>query len=103
VLKFQIFVGLTFVIETIDAVDTCTLMVATKDEEVLGVLDLVGEEQTDSLERLLSTIDIVAKEQVVCLWWEASIFEQSEQVVVLAVYVTYRHMDDMNKMVRTRL
>ena len=34
-------------------------MVATKDEEVLGVLDLVGEEQADGLERLLAAIDVI--------------------------------------------
>jgi hypothetical protein len=100
VLDIQKSTELTFVIKAVDTVDTCTLVVATKDEEVLGVLDLVGEEQTNSLERLLPTIDIVAKEQVVCLWWEATIFEQSEQVIVLAVYITCMRMDGTNKAVR---
>jgi hypothetical protein len=51
--------SLTLVIEAVDAIDRGTLVVATEDEEVLGVLDLVSEEQADGLKRLLSTIDIV--------------------------------------------
>lgn len=34
-------------------------MVATENEEVLGILDLVGEEEADGLERLLATVDVV--------------------------------------------
>lgn len=53
-------------------------MVATQNEEVLGVLDLVGQEKADGLERLLATVDVVTKEQVVCLWGETAVFEQAE-------------------------
>jgi len=37
-------------------------VVAAQDEEVLGVLDLVREQQADRLERLLTPIDVVAEE-----------------------------------------
>jgi len=50
------------VIEAVYPVDACTLMVPSKNEEVLWVLDFVCEEKTDNLKRLLSTINIVAKE-----------------------------------------
>jgi hypothetical protein len=60
-------------------------VVATQNEEVLGVLDLVGEEQADSLEGLFATVDIVAQEQVVGLGGEATILEQTQKIVVLAV------------------
>lgn len=62
-------------------------MVAPEDEKVFGVLDLVGEEQTDSLEGLLPPIDVVAEEKVVCFWWEATILEKSEEIVILTVDV----------------
>ena len=42
--------SLALVIETIDTVDGGAFVVATEDEEVLGVPDLVGEEQADGLE-----------------------------------------------------
>ncbi len=63
-------------------------MVAAQDEEVFRVLDLVREQQADGLERLLAPIDVVAKEQVVSLGRETTVFEQAKQVVVLAVDVT---------------
>lgn len=42
--------SLALVIEAIDTVDGGTLVVATQNEEVLWVLDLVREEQADGLE-----------------------------------------------------
>lgn len=62
-------------------------MVAAEQEEVLGVLDLVGEQQADRLERLLAAVHVVAEEQVVGLWREAAVLEQPQQVCVLAVDV----------------
>lgn len=62
-------------------------MVATQNEEVLWVLDLVGQEKANGLERLLATVDIVTKEQVVRLWGETAVFEQAEEVIVLTVNV----------------
>lgn len=53
-------------------------MVAPENEKVFRVFDLVGEEETDSLERLLPPIDVVAKEKIVCFWWEPAILEKSE-------------------------
>ena len=66
-------------------------MVASQEEEVLGVLDLVREEKADGLERLLAAVDVVAQEQVVRLWWEAAVLEQAQQVVVLTVDVACTH------------
>jgi hypothetical protein len=81
---------LTFVIESIDPVDGSALVVTAQDEKVLWVLDLVSEQQADRLQRLLATVHIVSQEQVVGLWWESSILEQTEQIVVLTVDITYR-------------
>lgn len=41
---------LTFIVEAVDSVDAGTLVVATEQEEVLGVLDLVRKKETDRLE-----------------------------------------------------
>ena len=49
----------TFVVETIDTIDARALVVAPQYEEVLRVLDFVGEEETYRLERLLATVDVV--------------------------------------------
>ena len=79
---------LALVVEAVDAVDRGALVVAAQQEEVLGVLDLVREQEADRLERLLPAVDVVAQEQVVCIRREPTVLEQPQQVVVLAVYVT---------------
>jgi hypothetical protein len=63
-------------------------VVATEEEEVLRVLDLVGQEEAHSLEGLLATIDVISQEEIVGIGWETAIFEKSEQIVVLTVYIT---------------
>jgi hypothetical protein len=32
---------------------------------------------------LLASINVIAEEEVVCFWWETSILEQTEEIVVL--------------------
>ena len=75
----------TFVVKTVDAVNTCALVVAAEDEEVLRVLDLVRKEQADGLHALLAAVDVVTEEEIVRLRREAAILEQAQQVVVLPV------------------
>lgn len=60
-------------------------MIATQQEKVLWIFDLVGEKQADGLQRLLPSIHVVTQEQVVTLWGEASIFKEPEQIIVLAM------------------
>lgn len=47
--QLDIVPSLALVVEAIDTIDRCALVVATQDEEVLGVLDLVGEKQANGL------------------------------------------------------
>lgn len=50
----------TLVIEAVDAVDAGTLVVATQDEEVLWILDLVRHQQADGLQALLASVNVVS-------------------------------------------
>lgn len=86
--QLDVIAPLAFVVEAVDAVDGGALVVAAQDEEVLGVLDLVGQQKADSLERLLAAIYVVAEEEVVSLGREAAILEKAQKVVILAVDVT---------------
>lgn len=85
--------SLALVVEAVDAVDRGALVVAAQNEEVLGVFNLVCEEQANGLKGLLATVYVVAEEEVVGLWWETAIFEETEQVVVLAVNITANLVD----------
>ena len=66
-------------------------MVATEQEEVLWIFDLVSEKETDGLEGLFTPVYVVTEEQVVTLWGEASILKEAQQVIVLAVDISCRH------------
>ena len=44
---------LTLVVEAVDPVDGCALVVAAQQEEVLRILDLVGQQQANRLQGLL--------------------------------------------------
>lgn len=81
--------ALAFVVEAVDTVDTGTLVVAAKNEEVLRVLDFVRKQQAYRFQALLTAVHIVTKEKVVGLRWEAAILEQAEQVVVLTMDITW--------------
>ncbi len=85
--QLDVVASLALVVKSVDAVDGGALVVAAENEEVLWILDLVREKQADGFERLLAAVDIVAEEEVVCLWWEAAIFKQAQKIVVLAVDV----------------
>lgn len=78
----------TLIVEAINTIDACALMVATEDEEVLRIADLEGKEEADGLDGLSSTVDVVTQEEVVCIGRKATILEEPEQVVVLAVDVS---------------
>lgn len=86
--ELNVIATLALVVEAIDTVDRSTLVVTSQNEEVLGVLDLVGEEQADGLEGLLTSVDIVTEEEVVGLGREATVLEESEEIVVLSVDIT---------------
>jgi len=79
---------LALVVKAIYTIDLGALMVSAEHEEVLRVLNLVAHQQANGFNRLLSTIDVVTKEQVVGLRWEPSVLKDAKQVVVLSVHIT---------------
>jgi hypothetical protein len=64
-------------------------VVTTEQEEVFRVFDLVGQEKTDRFKRLLSAIDVIPQKEVVGLGRETTVLEKTQQIVVLAVNITY--------------
>lgn len=50
----------TFVIEAVDLSDLARLVVAAEDGDALGISDLQGDEQSNCLDRVVSTVDVVA-------------------------------------------
>ena len=57
--QLDVISSLAFVIEPVDSVDRSALVISSEKEEVLWVLDLVGEEEADGFQRLLSSVYII--------------------------------------------
>ena len=78
-----------FVVESIDSRDIRTLVVATKNEKILGVLQFIAEQQQYRLQTLFASINVVAEKEEIRRWWEATHLEQSYEIVVLAMNVSH--------------
>jgi len=76
--QLDVVTSLALIIETVDSVDGSTFMISSQDEEVLGVFDFVCQQETDGLQGLFTSINIVAEKEVVCFGREAAILEESE-------------------------
>lgn len=63
-------------------------MVSPQHEEVFRILDLVGQHQADSLDRLLSSVHVVPQEEIVAFTGEARVLEQFYEIGVLSVDVS---------------
>lgn len=63
-------------------------MIASEQEKVLGILDLIGEHEADGLNGLFSPVDVVPQEEVVGLSGKSGILEQLDEVRILTVDVT---------------
>lgn len=52
--------SLAFVVESVNSVNGSALVIASKQEEVLRVLDFVGEQKTNGFQTLFASIYIVS-------------------------------------------
>lgn len=85
--QLNIVAALALIVETVDAVDGGTLVVTSQDEKVLRVLDFVGEQKADCLERLLASVYVVTQEEVIGLGRKTTVLEESEQVIILTMNI----------------
>lgn len=86
--QLDVVASLALIVESIDSIDGGTFVVSSQEEEVLRILDLVSQEQANSLKGLLASVHIIAEEEVIGVGWETSVLEQSQQIVVLTVNIT---------------
>lgn len=83
--ELDVVAALALIVEAVDAVDRGTLVISTKNEEILWVFDLVRQKQADRLQGLLASIHVIAEEKVVGLRREATVLKQPQEIVVLAM------------------
>jgi hypothetical protein len=85
--KLDIVPPLALIVEAVYPIDGGTLVVATQQEEVLRVLNLVGEQKANCLQGLLATVNVIPQEEIVALWGEAPVLKQTQEIIVLAMDV----------------
>jgi hypothetical protein len=78
---------LALIVKSVDPVDGRALVIASKQEEIFRVLDLVGKQQAYGLQGLFSAVNVVAQEEVVRIGWEAAILEKAKKIIILAVNI----------------
>jgi hypothetical protein len=88
--QLDVISAFALVVETINSVDGGALVVSSEQEEIFGILDLVSEEKAHSLEGLLASVNVITQEEVVGIGREATVLEESQQVVVLTMHITYK-------------
>ena len=86
--QLNIIPPLALIVESIYAVDRCTLVVSTQDEEILWILNLVREKQANGFKRLFASVDVVPEEEVIRFGWESSVLKEAQKVVILAMNIT---------------
>ena len=79
--------GRTFVIKTVYPVNTRTFMVASENEEIFRVFDLVSEKEANGLQRLLPSVNVVAQEEIIGFRRKPAVLKESQKVVILAMNI----------------
>ena len=93
----------TLVIKPINTIDFCIFMVASQQENFIRVSYFVCKKQTNSLQALLATVNIISKEKIICRWGVATIFKKPQKVLILPMYITYGKALTLDMLKNTRL
>ena len=76
------------IVETIDLSDLSRLVIASENCDAVLKAHFQANEKCHSLDRVISTIDVISHEQVVCVWGASTDLEKLHEIVELAVDIT---------------
>ena len=85
--EFDVIPPLALIVEAVDPVNRRALVVSAQHEKVFRILDLVGEEKANCLERLFATVDVIPEKEIVCFGRESAVFKQAKEIVILTVNI----------------
>lgn len=77
-----------FIIEPVNLRDLSALMITSKDGQSLWISDFQSDKQSDSLNRIIASINVISHEQVIGIRGLSSNLEKFTQVVELTMNVT---------------
>ena len=67
--------------KTVDVVYRSTLMVSSKQEEVMWILDLVAHHEAHCLDALICTVHVITQKDVPLVWRKSAHLENLEEIV----------------------
>jgi len=77
-----------FIIEPVNLSDLSALMVASKDGQSLWISHFQSDKESDSLNRVIASINVISHEQVISIRGLSSNLKKFAQVVELSMDVT---------------
>ena len=77
-----------FIVETINLSDLPGFMISAQNREAVLVPDFEANKQSNSLNRIVSSIDIVTHEKVICVWGLSTDLKEFHKVMELSVNVS---------------
>jgi hypothetical protein len=86
--NFDVVATLALVVEAVNSGNGGALMVTTEKEKVVGIIAFVDEEQRHDFQGILTTVYVVAQEEVIRRWRESSKLKQTQEIVILTMYVS---------------
>ena len=63
-------------------------MIASQKKEVLREFDFVSQQKAYSFQRLLASVNVITEEKIICIRWESTEFEDSQEIGELPVDIT---------------
>lgn len=79
---------LTFVVESVDLGDLPGFMIASEERYICWISSFEEHEEGEDLEGVVPAVNKIAHEDIAGVWDVASLFEEFEEVMELAVDVT---------------
>jgi len=86
--QFKTIPSFALIVKSINSINTSAFMVSSQQEKVFRVLNFISEHQTNNLKVLLTSVNIVSKEEIIAFWWESSNFKYSKQIDELTMDIT---------------
>ena len=78
----------TLIVETVNLCNLSRLVVTTSNSHAIRITNLESEEQGHGLNRVVTTIDVITHEKIVCLRGLATNSEELNKIVELTVNIT---------------
>jgi hypothetical protein len=78
----------TFIVKTINLRNLPRLMVSPQNSDPVFKSDFQSDQQSNCLDRVVTSVYIISHKQIVCIWTLSTDFEQLHQIMELTVNIS---------------